>query len=139
MTQQDPAGSVSFGDVAARRQQLREIADGYFEAMRRRDFSAIRYDENISLRAPLSPRGVNTPLVGNETLRTVWWTPMAPALEGAEIEVLDYYFNDELTAICTEAEIASRSRPSRCASRTASPWTHRAKSLSRRTTSTRGR
>lgn len=41
--------------AAKRREQLRAIAEGYFDALRRKDFSAIPYDDNVTLRAPLSP------------------------------------------------------------------------------------
>jgi hypothetical protein len=92
-------------NIAARREQLRAIAEGYFEALRRQDFSSILYDDNVTLRAPLTPGGVNQPLVGTEALRTQWWEPMAPALEGVQIQVLDHYVNESLTSIVVEAEI----------------------------------
>jgi hypothetical protein len=59
----------------------------------------------VTLRAPLTPRGVNELLVGTEALRTQWWEPMAPALEGVQIRVLDHYVNEALTSIIAEAEI----------------------------------
>lgn len=91
--------------AAGRREQLRNIADGYFEALRRKDFSAIPYDDNAILRAPLAPAGVNHPLAGKDALYSQWWIPLEPALEGVEITVLEHYFNDALTAVCSEATI----------------------------------
>ena len=91
--------------AARRREQLRAVAEAYFEALRRQDFSSIPYDDNVTLRAPLTPVGVNEPLVGTEALRTQWWEPMAPALEGVQIRVLDHYVNAALTSIIAEAEI----------------------------------
>ncbi len=88
-----------------RTNQLRSIIDGYFAALRQKDFSAIPYDDNATLRAPLAPGGVNQPLRGKNTLHAHWWIPLEPALEGVEITILDYYFNESLTAICTEAVI----------------------------------
>jgi len=100
-TTQDPA--------AIRRAQLRAVAEAYFAALAKKDFAAIPYDDNVSLRAPLCPGGVHTPLVGKESLRTIWWPPLVPALEA--VKVLDHYINEEMTAICTEALITTVSPP----------------------------
>jgi SnoaL-like domain len=91
--------------TAQRREQLRAVAAGYFEALRRKDFSLIPYDDNVTLRAPLTPSGVNQPLIGKEALRAQWWQPLAPALEGVQRQVLDHYVNESLTSIVAEAEI----------------------------------
>jgi hypothetical protein len=88
-----------------RKDQLRRIAEGYFEALRQKDFSAITYDDNVTLRAPLAPRGVSNPLKGKNSLYTEWWVPLEPALERVEIKVIDHYITESLSAICTEAEI----------------------------------
>jgi len=101
---------MTSGDTVAKRQaQLRAVAEAYFAALAKKDFDAIPYDDQVSLRAPLCPRGVHTPLVGKETLRTIWWPPLVPAL-GA-VQVLDHYINEGLTAICTEALITTVSPP----------------------------
>lgn len=93
-------------DIAAKkREQLRAIAEGYFDALRRKDFSTIPYDDNVTLRAPLAPGGVNQPLVGKEALRTQWWQPLGPALEGVQIKVFEHYINEAMTGIVAEAEI----------------------------------
>ena len=91
--------------VAERREQLRAVAEGYFEALRRKDFLAIPYHDRVTLRAPLTPGGVNQPLEGKEALRTQWWQPLVPALEGVQIRVLDHYLNESLMGIVAEAEI----------------------------------
>ncbi len=91
--------------AAKRREHLRAIAEGYFEALRRKDFSAIPYADNVTLRAPLAPGGVNQPLAGKEALHTKWWQPLEPALEGVQIKIFEYYINEAMTAIVTEAEI----------------------------------
>lgn len=92
-------------NAAGRKKQLQKIVEGYFQALRQKDFSAIPYDDNASLRAPLVPGGVNNPLVGKDSLRSQWWVPLEPALEGVEIIVLDHYINESMTAICAEALI----------------------------------
>ena len=77
-------------NAAGRKKQLQKIVEVYFQALRQKDFSAIPYDDNASLRAPLAPGGVNNPLVGKDSLRSQWWVPLEPALEGVEIIVLDH-------------------------------------------------
>jgi hypothetical protein len=75
--------------AAKRRAQLQAIAERYFDALRGKDFSAIPYDDRVTLRAPLTPNGVNQPLVGKEALRIQWWQSLEPALEGVQITVVD--------------------------------------------------
>ena len=85
------------------------MAEAYFAALAKKDFEAIPYDDNVSLRAPLCPGGVHTPLVGKGALRTIWWPPLVPVL--GEARVLDHYINEKMTAICTEALIATVNPP----------------------------
>ncbi|MEO8435455.1 MAG: nuclear transport factor 2 family protein [Pyrinomonadaceae bacterium] len=91
--------------AAKRRAWLREIAEAYFEALRTKNFDAIPYHEDATVRAPFAPGGVNRPLAGKEALRAKWWQPLEPALEGMKITVLDHYINEAMTGIVTEAEI----------------------------------
>ena len=95
-------------EVSSRTEQLRAAAEAYFEGLRRKDFSAIPFDDHVSLRAPLCPGGVHRPVKGKEAVRAQWWQPLEPALEGVEVKVLDYYFNESLTGIITEAEVTIR-------------------------------
>ncbi|MCA1719445.1 MAG: nuclear transport factor 2 family protein [Actinobacteria bacterium] len=88
-----------------RRQLLKSVAEAYFRGLQQQDFASIPYDENVTLRAPLSPGGVNRPLVGESVLRTQWWQPLVPALPGLQVRILDHYINEPSTAIVTEAEI----------------------------------
>jgi len=92
-------------EISGRREQLRRAAEAYFEGLRRKDFSAIPFDDNVSLRAPLCPGGVHRPVEGKDAVRAQWWQPLEPALEGVEIKVIDHYFNDLLTGVITEAEV----------------------------------
>ena len=92
-------------EVSTRKEQLRQVVQTYFHALSNRNFSAIPYDENIILRAPLVPGGVNNPLSGKELVKAQWWEPLEPALGGVRINILDYYINETLTGIITEAEI----------------------------------
>ena len=109
-TLRELASTPTTADTAAkRRAKLRAVAEAYFAALAKKDFVAIPYADNVSLRAPLCPGGVDTPLVGKEALRTIWWPPLVPTV--GDVKVLDHYINDDLTAICTEAVITTVNPP----------------------------
>lgn len=97
------AASAGTNVAATRRAQLQAVAEAYFGALMKKDFAAIPYADDVSLRAPLCPGGVLTPLVGKEALHTIWWPPIAASV--GEVKVLDHYINTDLTAVCTEAVI----------------------------------
>lgn len=88
-----------------RRKRLESIAEAYFQALQRKDFASIPYAEDVRLRAPLAPGGVNQPLVGKRALQEKWWQPLQPALEGLRVKILDHYINEQMTGIVTEAEL----------------------------------
>lgn len=90
---------------ASRINQLKQIAETYFESLRNRTFDTIPFDENASLRAPLTPGGGDVPLKGKEAIRSDWWTPLEPALEGVTINILGHYLHENLEGIITEAEV----------------------------------
>jgi hypothetical protein len=94
------------GERVRRKAQLRAAAGAFFEALNQRDFEAIPYDENVVFRAPIAPGGRHFPLMGRDALRRVWWPPLEPLLWKAQ--VLGHYFNDDLSAIITEADIHTR-------------------------------
>lgn len=80
---------------------LHSIARAYVtHGLGGKNFDAIPYAENVSLRAPLCPGGSGVPLVGREKLRAVWWPPL-PQLVG-RVEVLDTFVNADLTAVTVE-------------------------------------
>jgi hypothetical protein len=86
-----------------RREQLRQTAIAYFAGLRQKDFDLIPYADAIVLRAPLTPGGMSQPLHGREQLRDEWWAPL-PGLLG-QVQLLDVYINDDLTAVVGEAII----------------------------------
>lgn len=92
-----------------RKAQLKLAATRYFDGLARKNFDLIPYDDNVSLRAPLAPGGVHTPLIGKDNLRSVWWAPL-PSILG-RVQVFDFYFNDDLTAVVAEAEVEVTSPP----------------------------
>jgi len=88
-------------DHSTRRKQLHAIARAYVtEGLGKKNFDAIPYDDNVTLRAPLCPGGMDMPLSGKENLRHVWWAPL-PQLFG-KVTVLDTYVNEALTAVTCE-------------------------------------
>ncbi|MCW3108214.1 MAG: hypothetical protein JWQ09_2720 [Segetibacter sp.] len=91
--------------ILQRKELLKKIAETYFESLRNKNFSSIPYEDNIKLRVPLVPGGVNNPVQGKELIYAQWWQPLEPALEGVQINILDHYYNESLTAIISEAEI----------------------------------
>ena len=81
--------------------KLHSVARTYVEAgLGGKNFDAIPYADNVSLRAPLCPGGSAVALVGRENLRNVWWGPL-PGLLGA-VRLLDTYVNADLTAVTVE-------------------------------------
>lgn len=92
-------------EAAARVNQLKEIAEAYFNALRNKTFDAIPYDENAALRAPLTPGGVHSPLSGKTEIREKWWTPLEPALDGVTINILGHFIQEDLSGVISEAVI----------------------------------
>jgi hypothetical protein len=96
-----PHGTI---EDKTRRAQLTSTVKAYFSGLERADFEIIPFAEDISIRAPLAPGGVHKPIVGKKLVEHVWWTPMKGAI--GKIQILDYYFNEDATAVCAEALIA---------------------------------
>jgi len=92
--------------VAVRKARLRVAAEAFFSGLDRRDFEAIPFDEHVVFRAPIAPGGRHFPLLGRQALRTIWWPPLLSLLW--EVRVISHYYNDDLTAIMTEADIHTR-------------------------------
>jgi hypothetical protein len=80
---------------------LHQIARHYAEkGLGGKDFDAIPYADDVTLRAPLAPGGSARPLTGKENLRTIWWAPL-PGLVG-RVEVKDTFVNKSATAAAVE-------------------------------------
>ena len=94
---------------AARVEQLKAVAEAYFNSLRQRNFDTIPFDEKAALRAPLTPGGVQVPLEGKTAIREKWWTPLEPALQDVTINILGHYIHEDLTGIVSEAEIILKS------------------------------
>ncbi len=92
-------------DAATRVNQLKEVAESYFDSLRKKHFETIPFEENASLRAPLTPGGVQVPLKGKADIYDKWWLPLEPALQDVTITILGHYIHEDLTGIVSEAEI----------------------------------
>ena len=80
---------------------LHEIARDYvLKGLGGKNFDAIPYADNVSLRAPICPGGSAKPLVGKENLRSIWWAPL-PELVG-DVRVIDTFVNNDNTAVTVE-------------------------------------
>ena len=86
------------------KEQLRKISEAYFQALRDKNFNAIPFSDDIIFRAPLAPGGSGNPLKGKKDLFEKWWKPLVPALEGAQIKIVDHYYNESLTELVTKVE-----------------------------------
>ncbi len=85
--------------------KLKEVAETYFDSLRKQHFEAIPYDDNATLRAPLTRGGVNQPINGKQAIYNEWWQPLEPALQGVTVKILGHYIHENLEGIITEAEI----------------------------------
>jgi hypothetical protein len=83
------------------REQLKAVAQAYFDGLERGDFSLIPFADDVVLRAPLAPGGVHNPLTGKDQVKQIWWGPIQGAI--GRVQILDHYFNEDLTGICTAA------------------------------------
>ena len=86
------------------KEQLKKISETYFQALRDKNFSAIPFSDDIAFRAPLAPGGSHNPIKGKQNVFEQWWKPLEPALDGAQIKIIDHYYNESLTELITKAE-----------------------------------
>jgi uncharacterized protein len=86
-----------------RKMMIQAAVTGCFDGLEKKDFDLIPFAENVSLRAPLAPGGVNQPLVGREAVRSGWWQPM-PSLLG-DVTCLGVYFDENLTGAIAEGVV----------------------------------
>ena len=94
------------GSAEARKSVLRGAAESFFAALNTKDFEAIPFAEHVVFRAPIAPGGRHYPLLGRSALRQHWWPPLAQVLWKAEI--VAHYYDDNLLAIVTVADIHTR-------------------------------
>ncbi len=87
-----------------RKEQLKKVAESYFESFKTKSFATIPYSENVVLRAPIVPGGVHNPIKGKQEVFTQWWQPLEPALEGVSIKIIDHFYNDSLTGVIAKAD-----------------------------------
>ncbi len=77
---------------------LHEIARNYvLKGLGEKNFDAIPYVDDVTLRAPLCPGGSEKPLTGKENLRQQWWAPL-PSILG-KVNFIDSYVNSKKSFI----------------------------------------
>lgn len=89
-------------NAVARRKQLTELSELYFASLEKRDVSEVPWHEDIVLHSPLAPEGLDVPLKGRSAV-VQWFEVLYPVL--GETRVLEHYFNEDLTAIATRADV----------------------------------
>lgn len=92
-------------ELAQRKEQLKKVAETYFEALKGKIFSSIPFSNEIIFRAPLAPGGIHSPIKGKQAVFEQWWKPLEPALDGIVINIVDHYYNESLTSIITKADL----------------------------------
>lgn len=84
-----------------RAELLHKIARTYVvDGLGGKNFDAIPYHENASLRAPLNPGGSAVPISGREVLRNTWWAPLPTLVKGTTF--IDSYINQDGSAVSVE-------------------------------------
>jgi SnoaL-like domain len=92
----------------ARRAQMKRVAEAYSEGMGKKDMSQVPWDDHVVLRSPLAPGGLDTPLAGRSAV-LAWFASLFPVL-GA-MQVIEHYFNDDLTVIATRSDVGITNPP----------------------------
>ena len=92
----------------ARRAQMKQAAEMYFEGMSKKDMSHVPWDDQVVLRSPLAPGGLDTPRVGRSAVLD-WFASLCPVL-GA-MQVIEHYFNEALTVIATRSDVGITNPP----------------------------
>ena len=87
-----------------RKEQLKKVAENYFESFKTKSFATIPYSDDVVLRAPIAPGGVHFPIKGKQEVFTQWWQPLEPALDGVSIKIIDQFYNDSLTGVIAKAD-----------------------------------
>jgi hypothetical protein len=86
----------------ARQAQLKAIAEAYFAGMGKKDMSEVPWDDQVVLRSPLAPGGLDTPLVGRSAVLD-WFASLYPVL--GTMKIIEHYFNEDLTVIASRSDV----------------------------------
>ena len=89
-------------DTDTRRRLLKSISESYFSGIAKRDVSTVPWHDDIELRSPLAPEGLEVPLRGRRSV-VAWFESLYPVF--GEVRVIEHYLNDSLTAIATRADV----------------------------------
>ena len=87
---------MGFTNEDARLNQLKTVAKAYFAALSRRDVSSVPWAEDVVLRSPLAPQGLDVPVTGRDAV-VAWFETLYPVL--GETKVIEHYFSQDLTTV----------------------------------------
>lgn len=87
-----------------RKDQLKKVAESYFNAFKTKSFESIPFDEDVVLRAPIAPGGVHNPIKGKHEVFKQWWQPLEPALDGVSIIIIELFYNDSYSGVIAKAD-----------------------------------
>jgi hypothetical protein len=85
-----------------RKTQLITAATAYFRGLAGKDFLSVPWAEAVVFRGPLSPGGAEVPLTGRDTV-LAFFSALGPNL--GEVQIVGHFFNEDLTAIITKADV----------------------------------
>ncbi|MEP7228885.1 MAG: VOC family protein [Ginsengibacter sp.] len=88
-----------------RKDQLKQVSESYFQALRDKNFSAIPFSDDIVFAAPITPGGVHHPIKGKGAVYEKWWKPLEPALANIKIDIIEHYYSESLNGLITKADI----------------------------------
>jgi hypothetical protein len=91
-----------------RQAKLQQVAERYFEGLAKKDVADVPWDDNVILHAPLAPGGFDTPITGKAAVHSYF-----ASLYGVlgEVRIIEHYFNAELTAVATQADVGITNPP----------------------------
>ncbi len=92
----------------ARRTQLKGISETYFAALAKGDVSGVPWRDDVVVRSPLAPEGLEVPVRGKAAV-IQWFESLYPVL--GETRVIQHYFSADLTEIATRADVGITDPP----------------------------
>ncbi len=104
-----PSQTQHTGTADERRALLKSVSEKYFQGIAKKDMSAVPYADDVVLRSPLAPEGIDVPLRGKQAVLD-WFASLWPVLGEAKIH--EHYFNEDLSIIATRADIHLTQPPS---------------------------
>jgi hypothetical protein len=87
-------------------EQLKSIADAYFNGLIAGDVSVVPYHDQVTLRTPLAAGGGESPILGRDAVLS-FFSGIYAALEA--VSVTGYFYSQDATALSVKATIVLKS------------------------------